>query len=175
MKRKIVIFLIMWILFLLETAVLPMLPFLSAVPNLMLILTAAIGFMQGKKEGLMTGFLSGLLVDLVYGSVFGINALMLLLIGYVSGCFADIYFDEDVKIPLVLVTGGEVFINLAVYVSGFLLRSKAPLGSYLLRIFIPEIVSTIIFTLLLYRLLYKINHSLVEKEKKGKQSLWIRD
>ncbi len=175
MKRKGIIFLIMWLFFLLETAVLPMIPVLSAVPNLMLIITVAIGFMQGKKEGLMTGFFSGLMVDLFYGSIIGKYALLLLLIGYVSGFFADIYFDEDVRIPVLLVTVGDFFINFVIYVTDFLFRGRLLFGSYLLKVILPEIVSTVIFTLLLYKILYLINHSMVEKEKKGKQSLWIRD
>ncbi len=175
MKRKIVMFIIMLVFFLLETAVLPMITILSAVPNLLLIFTAAMGFMQGKKEGMMVGFTAGLLIDLSYESVFGVNALIFLCIGYVSGCFADIYFDEDVKIPLLLVTGGDLFLNIIVYIREFLLRGKLNLGGYLMQVIIPEIVSTVIFTLLLYRLLYLINHSMVEKEKKGKRSLWIRD
>ena len=42
---------------------------LSAVPNILLILTVSIGFMQGSGEGIVTGFLAGLLIDLFYGDI----------------------------------------------------------------------------------------------------------
>lgn len=175
MKRKLIIVLMAFVLFLLQTAVLPFVPFLSATPNLMLILTVSIGFMQGRKEGIMTGFLTGLLTDLMYSSIFGLHALIYLLIGYFCGFFAKIYFDEDVKVPLLLLAGGDLFYNIVMYVTGFLLRGKYSFPGYLKQIILPDLACTLLFTLIFYRLIYMINHSLVEREKKGQQSLWIRD
>lgn len=175
MKRKAVIFLILWIFFILQTTVFHMIPALSAAPNLLLILTVSIGFMQGHREGVMTGFVSGLLIDLFYGSFIGYYALLYLLIGYFCGFFAHIYFDEDIRVPLFLVGVSDFLYNFVIYVCFFLLRGRMNFGGYLIHVIFPEMVCTLIFTLILYKLLYKINHSMVEKEKKGKQSLWIRD
>lgn len=152
-----------------------MISWLSAAPNLLLILTVSIGFMQGKKEGMMYGFLSGLLIDLSYGNFVGFYAILYLVIGYFCGFFAHIYFDEDIKVPLLLVGGTDFCYNIVIYIAKFLLRGRLDIGGYLMSVIIPEVVSTLIFTLLLYRILYLINHHLVEKEKKGRQSLWIRD
>ena len=152
-----------------------MLDFLASVPDLMLILTVAIAFMQGRVEGILTGFLCGLLTDLFYGDIFGFQALLYVLTGYFCGSFSQIYFDEDVKMPMLLVTVCDVAKNLIIYVSRFLLRGRVNLPGYLKTVILPEAVSTILFTLFLYRLFYRINHSMVEKEKKGRQSLWIRD
>lgn len=175
MKRKLIILLILWIFFILQTTVLHMVPALSATPNLLLILTVSIAFMQGQKEGMMTGFIAGLLSDLFYSQVLGLTALIFLLIGYFCGFFAHIYFDDDIKVPLLLVGTTDLTYNLLVYVFRFLLNGHTNFGGYLSSIILPDVISTLIFTLLLYRLLYLINHSLVEKEKKGRQSLWIRD
>ncbi len=175
MKRKAVIFFLMILFFLLETAILPMVSVLSAVPNMLIILTASIGFMQGKKEGMAIGFLSGLFIDITFGELFGVYALIYLLIGYVSGFFTDIYFDEDVRIPLLLVFTGDFFLNVVVYILSAFLEGHYAFGSYFIGVILPEMISTVIFTLLFYRMIYLINHSMVEREKKGKQSLWIRD
>ena len=152
-----------------------MIDFLAAAPNLMLILTVSIGFMQGRTEGMLTGFLCGLLIDLFYGDVFGFYALLYLLTGYFCGRYSKIYFDDDVKIPLILVTVCDLAFNAAVYIIRFLLRGRLNIIGYLRNVILPDLVCTLLFTLLLYRLFYRINHSLVEKEKKGRQSLWIRD
>lgn len=152
-----------------------MLDFLAAVPDLCLILTVAVAFMQGRIEGILTGFLCGLLTDLFYGDIFGFQALLYMLTGYFCGSFSQIYFDEDVKMPMLLVSVCDVSRNLIIYVSRFLLRGRLNFTGYLMNVMLPEAVSTILFTLFLYRLFYLINHSLVEKEKKGRQSLWIRD
>ena len=175
MKRKLIILLVLWILFILQTAVFPMLDFLAAVPDLMLILTVAMGFMQGKVEGLMTGFVCGLLTDLFYGDIFGFSALLYMLPGYFCGSFSKIYFDEDVKMPLLLVGVSDVLKGVIIYAARFLLRGRLDFPGYLTSVILPEAVCTMLFTIVLYRLFYSINHSLVEKEKKGRQSLWIRD
>ena len=60
------------------------------------------------------------------------------------------------------------------YVVGFLLRGRVGFFGYLKGIILPEVVCTLLFTIVLYRLFYKINYSMVEKEKKGRQSLWIK-
>ncbi len=64
MKRKIVILILIWVLFILQSTVFKFLQIADTSPNMLLILTVAIGFMQGKKEGLFTGFFCGLLIDL---------------------------------------------------------------------------------------------------------------
>ena len=175
MKRKAVIAVVLWICFLLQTAVFPMIDILSAVPNILLILTVSIGFMQGSAEGIVTGFFASLLIDLFYGDIFGFYALLYLIVGYACGTQSQIYFDEDVKIPLLLVTGGDLFINIVIYITRFLLRGRTGFSRYLTAVILPELVCTIIFTVLLYKLFYRINHALLEKEKKGRHSLWIRD
>ncbi|MDO4619754.1 MAG: rod shape-determining protein MreD [Lachnospiraceae bacterium] len=175
MKRKLIIFLLVWICFILQTTVFSTLTFFTAAPNVLIILTVSIGFMQGRTEGLLTGFLCGLLVDLFYGKIFGFFALVYLLVGYFCGRYSKIYFDEDVKIPLLLTGAGELFLNLMIYIGQFMLRGRTDFGGYLKGVILPETVSTLLAAIILYRLFYKLNHSLVEKEKKGRQSLWIRN
>ncbi len=175
MKRKLILFLILFLFFLLQTAVLPFIPALWAVPNLLLIFVVSIAFMQGTTEGMTTGFLAGLLVDLTYGRIPGFTMVVYMYLGYWNGRYARIYFDEDVKVPLLLVTVSDFVYSIIYYVAYFLLRGRTNFGGYLVGVILPEIVSTLIFTLILYHLIYRINHSMVEVEKKGKQSLWIRD
>lgn len=148
---------------------------LSATPNLLMILVVSIGFMQGKTEGLFTGFAAGAFVDVIYGQYLGLYALLYLLAGYFCGTFTDVFFDEDIKVPLILVTICDAAFGVAVYIVGFLMRGRTDFGGYLVSVILPELVSTVVFMLLLYRLIAKINHRLVEKEKRGRHSLWIKD
>ena len=175
MKRKLIIAMMLWICFILQTTVFSTFRFLSATPNLMMILTVSIGFMQGRTEGLLTGFACGLLYDICYGGLFGFYALLYMLCGYFCGRFSKIYFDEDIKVPLLLTGGCDAFFNLVVYFSRFLLRGRLHFAGYLKAVMVPDVVATLLLTIILYRLFYRINHSLTEKEKKGRQSLWIRE
>ena len=76
---------------------------------------------------------------------------------------------------LVLVAFTDLIINVCIYVARFLLRGRLDFFKYAGSVILPEVVCTVLFTIFMYRIFYKINHMLVEKEKKGRQSLWIRD
>ncbi len=164
-----------WVSFILQTAVFKMMDVITIAPNLLLIITTAIAFMQGRKEGMTVGFVSGLLYDLTYGYLLGYHSLILVIIGYACGSFKNIYGDEDIKIPLLLVAAGDIFYNVVIYIFDFLLQGRLEFISYFRTIILPETVWTVLITIVLYRLIYVINHRMVEKEKEGNQSLWIRD
>ena len=87
--------------FVLQTTLFQALSFGGIVPNLMIVLTASYGFMRGKKAGLLTGFFSGLLCDIFFGSVIGLNALIYMYIGYLNGQFHHIFYPDDIKLPLI--------------------------------------------------------------------------
>lgn len=175
MKRKLILAALIFLCFILQTTIFKMSSFLIVSPNLMLIASCAIGFMQGKKEGIMAGFFAGIITDLTYGALYGRYALIYLLIGWFCGRYANIYFDEDLKVPLALISGSDLVFNLYVYVTGFLFRGRLDFGFYLKNIMLPEMIWTFLVGIVLYRILYVINHALMEKEKEGRQSLWIRE
>lgn len=163
------------ILFILQTTVFSLLQFASVAPNLLLVLTVSNGFMRGKKEGLWTGFFCGLLIDLFYGQLFGFNALIYMYLGYGSGFLYRVYFDEDIKVPLILITISDFFYGFVVYVCGFLLRGRVNFSGYLMSVIIPEIVYTVVIGIILYRILYVINRHLSVRENEGKGTLWLKD
>ena len=175
MKRKGVILILIWICFILQSTVFKLQNITNVSPNLLIMMTVSIAFMQGKKEGMLTGFASGLLIDFFFGSILGLYGFLYMLIGYAAGSFAQIYFDEDVTIPVALVSAADFLLNFLIYIAGFLLRGRTDFPYYLTRIIIPEVIFTAVMTLIFYRLIYKINHTLSESEKEERQSLWIRD
>ena len=174
MRRRIVTFIIIWVLFLLQSTVFQFLQIASTTPNLLLILTVSMGFMEGKREGLITGFVSGMLIDLFYGNLFGYYALIYMTIGFVCGFFCDIFFNEDIKIPLILVTAGDFLYGCVIYLTRFFLRGRVHFGGYLKSVILPEIVYTVIMTLILYRILYLIDQKLAAHEKGSARNLWLK-
>ena len=174
MKRKIVLFILIWAFFILQTTVFRFLQIASTSPNLLLILTVSFGFMEGKKHGLFTGFFCGILIDLFYGSVIGYYALIYMFIGYFCGFLCDIYFDRDIRVPLILVTVCDFLYGLVIYLTRFLLRGRSDFGGYLTSVILPEIVYTVLMTLVLYKLLYLINRKLSENEKRVTKNPWLK-
>ena len=131
MKSKIVLFLTIVFTFLLQCTVMDFISIGSITPNLILILCVSMGLMRGRKSGLWVGFFSGLLIDMFYGSVFGFYALIYMYVGFISGYAHRIYYDNDIKIPMILVAGGDLLYNLAVYGLQFLLRGRLGLETYI--------------------------------------------
>lgn len=153
--------------FLLQTTFFQGLDFGGIVPNLMIVLTASFGFMRGEKTGLLYGFFCGLLVDIFFANVLGLNAMIYMYIGYANGKFNRIFFPEEIKLPLALILVSDLVYGFSYYVILFLLRGKFNLGFYFLHIILPEMVYTILVTLLLYPLILWLNKKLEEAEQRS--------
>ena len=166
-KRKVIEAVLVIVFFLLETTVFSYLELASIRPNLLIILTASFGFMQGKKEGMFVGVVSGFLLDISFGQYIGFYILLYALIGYANGFFQKLYYDENIKLPLLLIGGSELVYGVLVYLLQFMLQSDFYFISYLGHIIFPEMLYTVIVTLILYQLILRINRKLVEEEKRS--------
>lgn len=167
MRRKITVFIIVVVCFLLQSTLFQALSFASITPNLLIVVVSSFGFMRGRKEGMWIGFFSGLLLDIFFGSVIGFYALIYMYIGYINGFFRKIFFPEDIKLPLILISASDFGYSMLVYLFLFFMRGKFRFGYYLIHIIIPELVYTILVTLVLYFVILKINQKLEAIEKRS--------
>ncbi|MBO5371799.1 MAG: rod shape-determining protein MreD [Lachnospiraceae bacterium] len=167
MKRTIVVGIMVIVCFLLQSTLFQALAFASIAPNLMIIVTSSFGFMRGKKEGMLIGFFSGLLMDIFFGSVIGFYALIYMYIGYANGFFRKLFFPEDIKLPMILIFASDVIYNFLVYFFQFLFRGQFSFLFYLKNIIIPELVYTILVTIFLYFILLMVNQKLEMTEKRS--------
>ena len=167
MRRKIVLAITIIACFLLQCTVFKALSIASISPNLLIVVVASFGFMRGKKEGLFVGFFAGLLLDIMFGTVIGFYALIYMLIGYGNGFFQRVFYDEDIKLPLALIAGSEFLYGMVIYVLLFMLKSDFHFLHYLRHVIMPELVYTILVTLVLYQIILHINRRLEEEEKRS--------
>ena len=166
MLRKIVLFLIISICFVLQTTTFQTLSFANIAPNLLIVAVASFGLMRGKKEGMYIGFFSGLLIDIFCGFYLGIYALLYMYVGYLTGLFQKRFYPEDIKLPLLIISVSDFLSNIIIYLILFLTRSRFDFGYYFSNIILPELVYTMIITIFLYLLLLKINQKLEAYEKR---------
>ena len=166
MPRKIVLFIIISICFVLQTTMFQTLSFAGISPNLLIIVVASFGLMRGKKEGMFIGFFSGLLIDIFCGFYLGIYALLYMYVGYLTGLFQKRFYPEDIKLPLLLISASDFLSNLVIYLVMFLTRSRYEFGYYMTSVIIPELVYTMVITIFFYLLLLKINQKLESYEKR---------
>ncbi len=173
MKSKIVLFFTIIVCFLLQSTLIHTIAIGSITPNLLLILCVSMGLMRGRKSGMWTGFFCGALTDLFFGSVLGFYAMVYMFAGFLSGYTYRIYYDDDLKVPMLLTAVMDLFYNMAVYGLQFLLRGRLGLFTYLYRIIIPEIVYTVFLTVIVYRIFYHINHRFMNPVRKESESIWV--
>ena len=174
MKKNICIFLIILATFLVQSSMNLLLPDILSIPNLILILTCSMGFMRGKKSGMWVGFFSGLILDLFYGRIFGLTALILLYIGYFNGFLFKVFFDEDIRVPWVTVGISDIAYGLICYLIRFMKGTSLTLGSSMIHTILPEAVCTVLFTIPLYLLYHWLNRKITANELEEEQSPWLR-
>ena len=157
MRRVIMNAVFIIILFLLQTTVFQWFALANISPNLLIVINASCGFMHGKNEGMLVGFFSGLLIDIFYGDLFGFYALIYMVIGYLNGFFNSIFYEVDIKLPMILISISELFYSIVIYVFMFLLRNRLDFLYYFIHIIIPESLYTIVITIVLYRIILAIS------------------
>lgn len=167
MRRKIIVFIIIAVCYLLQTTLFDTFSFASISPNLLIIVVSAFGFMRGKKEGLFIGFFCGLLLDIWNGSIIGFYSLLYMYIGYFNGMFRKLFYPEDIKLPMLLIAGSDITCNLFIYFILFLFRNRYEFGYYFFHLMLPELVYTMVVTIFLYFIILKINQRLEVIEKRS--------
>lgn len=165
MKRNIILFFIILCGFVFQTTLFQALSFGGISPNILIIITVSYGFMYGKKCGMVTGFLCGLLMDVFYGDVLGFYALVYLYIGAANGVFHSIFYQDDIKLPLVLILASDFVYSFTCYVLLYLLRSRFYIIFYLKHVILPEVVYTIFVTVFIYPCILLLNRTMDEIER----------
>ncbi len=167
MLRKFIVAIFIFVCFILQSTVFRSLAFAGIVPNLLIILTSAFGFMRGENEGVVIGFICGLLVDIFYGDILGFYALILMYIGFLNGKFNRIFYPEDIKLPLGLIVISDLSYGMICYILLFLLKGKFNFLFYFKTIILPELVYTMIITCVLYPIILLVNEKLERRERRG--------
>ena len=165
MKRNIILFLVILCGFVLQTTLFQALNFGGISPNILIINTVSYGFMRGKKYGMIVGFICGLLMDIFYGDVLGFYALVYLYIGAANGVFHSIFYQDDIKLPLVLILASDFVYSFTCYVLLYLLRSRFDIIFYLKHVILPEVVYTIFVTVFIYPCILLLNRTIDEIER----------
>ena len=70
-------------------------------------------------------------------------------------------------LPMVMIAINDLAFNLIIYTVFFVMRNKMNLVGYLEHVIIPEILYTVLATLVLYKIFAKINSFLKKSEEGG--------
>ncbi len=171
MKKAIVSGMLIFGLFLLQSTLFALFSIGGIRPNLLIIAVAALGFLGGKRTGIYSGFFAGLLIDISFRSVYGMNALLYMYVGYIGGLFKKVLFPKDIKLPLLFITMSDLLYNVLFYFFQFLFRGKFEFGYYMKTVILPEIVYTAIMACILYPFIHYVMKCIEVPEKKGEETI----
>ena len=91
-RRTMICILMIALLFIVQTSIFSHLELAGVVPNLLLAFTALVGFMRGRKEGMLVGLFAGFILDSFSGQLFGIYAFTFLFLGFLNGFLRKLFF-----------------------------------------------------------------------------------
>ena len=152
MKRRVIMIILILLTFVLQTTLMQTFAIASVSPNLPIILTVSFAL---------------ILMDIFYGPVLGFHMLLFTYVGYFNGFCYRIFYDDDIKMPVLLIAFSDLVYDLVVYLFQFFFRGRISLFFYLRRIIIPEVIYTALITLVVYRLLLALNHKLEKAEQRS--------
>ena len=150
MKRKVAEIILILLFYLIQVTFGNAIGIGGITPNLLIILPVLFGFFKGRNEGMLVGFLSGVMYDLFFSSLFGFSALVFVYIGYFSGIFYKEYEKVEVLIPLAMIMASDFVFEFLSYIGNFLLHNRLNVDFFLRRFIMPEVVYTLVVALVLY-------------------------
>ena len=124
----------------------------GAVPDLILIVVIAYAYEYGKLDGMFAGILGGFFLDVQFGEILGVYALIYMVIGYVCGFFNKYYVKYDTLLPVCLITVSEFVCSFFSYVVNILVYSDVRIVYYVRRVMLPKTAYTMLAALIVYKL-----------------------
>ncbi len=125
-------------------------------PNLMLILTAAAGILEGPYTGMGMGLFAGLLHDLYFSEYLGFFGLIFLIIGYLTGRIGSYLFIDDYKYTVPAVAAADFLYGFYCYTFQFLFRNRLYAGYFFLHFTFPEMLYTALLSIPLFPLIIRL-------------------
>lgn len=166
MKRKIGELILVIFFYLLQVTLGRAISIASITPNFLIILPVLFGFLHGKNEGMFLGFFAGIMYDLYYTNLFGFSALIFIYIGYFAGVFYQKYEENEALIPLALLLLGDFIYGFVSYIGNFLLHNRLDVMFFISRFILPEVVYTLLVTVIIYKPIVFLNLKLDSKGKR---------
>ena len=163
--RILVTALIIFVNFILQTTLFPLLSVRGIFPNTALIIVTSYALLRGSKEGAIAGGFTGLLMDIFFNTMIGFYTLLYLAIGLLFGRSQKSFYRENYILPIIFCAISTVLYQAVLYATGFVFRGEGNLVHFLFSVLGPELVYMAVVTILVYRILFGINEWLELKEK----------
>ena len=138
-----------------QSTLLPLVAIKGICPDILLVVVVSYALLSGKEKGVGMGFFAGLLQDLAFGSIFGINTLSKLATGYIFGLAERQVFKEHILLPVTATAVATVFNGLIMFIVLFLLGYKVEIVSSMNNI-LPLVGYNVILAIPVHHIVYRL-------------------
>jgi rod shape-determining protein MreD len=138
----------------------------KAVPDLALCIVVYSAYVNGAMAGQVSGFVSGLMLDLLSAAPLGLNCMIRLLIGAFAGLFKGAFFLDAFFLPVIFCAAATLFKAAVLYLLHLILGSAIPVYSFVTPLFWAEFGLNSLIAPLVFRMLKRIKHFSPERNEK---------
>ena len=139
--------------FVLQVAVAPYLAIGGIVPNFLLLVVVTLALVEGAGWGCVSGFVAGLMFDLIGTGPVGPMALVLSVVGYAAGTLQANLFAEGWLLPLTVLGVASLTVELAYGLILALLGLTSGWSHTFATVMLPEALYNVALGLLVYPVL----------------------
>ena len=164
MKKALIWFIFVALLYVVQVSFLPLISFHGISADLLLLAVVAYAFNKGKEQGVLFGFLLGLLQDLSSGTFFGLNIFSKMLVGFFCGSFSTRVFKEQALLPILstlAATAGNYLVSLIIIL---LLGYRLNFVTHVQYVLIPMLWYNVIFAYPVYGLMSRMLKFMKDKK-----------
>lgn len=139
-----------------QSTVLPLITIKGVYPDLLMVIVVSYSLLSGKEKGMGIGFFAGLLQDLAFGNIFGINTLAKMAVGYIFGLAERKVFKEKVLLPVVATAVATLLHSLVGAVVLFLLGYKFDIVTSLMNNVLPLMGYNVMIAIPIHHVVYRL-------------------
>ncbi len=137
----------------------------DVLPSTGLILVISFAIYSGKNKGAVIGFFVGILQDIIFGRIIGLNALVFMLTGYIVGLINRKLFKDNLLIPFALTALATIFYEGVNMLFIYLLGYRIELFNILKKMLIVEVLYNSIFSVFIYIYVTKLFETKLMKRR----------
>ncbi len=142
--------------FLFQSTIFQYFGIMGVVPNTSLILIVSFALLAGKRTGALLGICIGLLQDIFFCDVIGVNTLIYFLIGYLVGLTDKKVFKENMMLPFAFTGLATVVYHITYYFFMYFLSVDVQFINLIKNVVFIEVVYNSLLSILIYKQILKL-------------------
>ncbi len=127
MKKRLILILMSVILLILDNTFSPFIAIRGAWPSILFVFSIAYSIINGRKEGIIIGVISGVLQDIFFFQGFGVNALVNMICCFIAGGIGDGIWREKKLIPVVTIFIATILKFFGIYIIMYFINENVDL------------------------------------------------